>query len=67
VITEITIEVIDGGPVPFVDYTTGDTVTASGYDGEDGPFLVTGIHVSVDEAGQPIYRHDLEAREEVGS
>lgn len=61
VISRIRIEVVDGGPVPFVDFNTGDVVTAPDYDGNPAPFLVTGIHVTEDEAGNPFYDLDLEA------
>lgn len=60
VITQVRVEPVTGGPVPYVDFTTGDTITAPGFDGTPGPFRVTGIHVSEDDAGNPIYDLDLE-------
>jgi hypothetical protein len=71
VITSIQIEVkylADGSvdtsdpefPVPFVHFNKGDTVSATSYDGTLASFLVTGVHVTVDAAGVPIYRLDLE-------
>lgn len=47
-------------PVPWEHFITGDTVTAPGYDGSATSVLVTGIHLSEDAAGKPIFKLDLE-------
>lgn len=60
IINRVRVEAVPGGPVPYVDFVTGDRITAPGYDGTPTAMRVTGIRVTEDAAGQPIYELDLE-------
>lgn len=61
VITKLRVEPVPGGPVPNVDFFTGDRITGPGYDGTPKAFKVIGIHTSDSSVkGKPTYELDLE-------
>lgn len=58
-ISNAQVEVVPGGPAPWVDYNVADLVTAPAMDGSAAIYRIRSLAVEEDDAGQPIFKPEL--------
>lgn len=61
-ITGARVEIVPGGPAPWVDYNVADYVTAPAMDGTAAVYRLRSLAVEEDAAGHPIFRPELGTR-----